>query len=79
VSTKRLSGHFGRGGIEIPRQQFVDAVDGMVGDTRQHLVQIGFGIETIELRRTDQTVDRRGALAASIGRQLIVPGFWLTK
>jgi hypothetical protein len=51
----------------------------VIGDAGQNFTQIGFGIETIELRRTDQTVDRRGALAASIGRQLIVPGFWLTK
>ncbi len=53
VSTNRLSGHFGRCGMEIPRQQFVDAVDGMVGDAGQHFMQIGFGIETVELRRTD--------------------------
>jgi hypothetical protein len=61
VSTKRLSGHFGRCGIEIPRQQFVDAVDGMVGDTRQHLAQIGFGIETVEFRRKQagRAMDRR--------------------
>jgi hypothetical protein len=57
---------FGVSGIEIPRQQFVDAVDGMVGDTRQHLAQIGFGIETIEFRRTDQAVDGSGAFSTRV-------------
>ena len=65
--------------MDVPGQQFLDAVDGMVGDTRQHLAQIGFGIETVEFRRTNQAVDRRRPLPASIGRQFIVPGFWLTK
>jgi hypothetical protein len=75
VSTNRLSGHFGRGGIEIPRQQFVDAVDGMVGDAGQHLAQIGFGIETVEFRRTNQAVDRRRPLSARIRsrEQVVLP------
>jgi hypothetical protein len=38
---------------ESPRQQFLDAIDGMVGDTRQNVVQIGFGIKAIQLRRAD--------------------------
>jgi hypothetical protein len=52
--------------VDVPGQQFLDAVDGMVGDTRQHLAQIGFGIETVEFRRTNQAVDRRRPLPASI-------------
>ena len=61
--------------MEIPRQQFVDAVDGMVGDAGQHLAQIGFGIEAVELGRTDQAVDRRGAFPARIrsGKQVVLP------
>ncbi len=75
VSTNTLSGHFRRSGFEVPRQKFVDAVDGMVGDAGEHLPQIGFGIETIELRRTDQAVDGCGALAARIRsrKQVILP------
>lgn len=49
-----LSGHFGRCGIYIPRQRGFDRVDGMVGDASHHFPQIGFGIQTIEFRRTDQ-------------------------
>jgi hypothetical protein len=79
VSTNKLSGHFGRCGFEVPRQQFGDAVDGMVGDTGQHLAQIGFRIEAIELGRTDQAVDRGSTFPTRVGRQFIVPGFWLTK
>jgi len=38
-------------------QQFADASDGVVGDARQHLVQIGFRIQAVEFRRTDQVVN----------------------
>ena len=34
---------------DVPGQQFGDAVDGMVGDTADHLAQIGFWIEAVEL------------------------------
>jgi len=46
----------------------------MVGDTGQHFAQIGFGIEAVEFRRTDQTVDGSGAFAASIrsGKQVVL-------
>ena len=52
---------------EVPRQEFFNAVDGMVGDAGQHVAEIGFGIETVELCAADQAVDRCGALAAGIG------------
>jgi hypothetical protein len=60
--------------VDVPGQQFLDAVDGMVGDTRQHLAQIGFGIDTVEFRRTNQAVDRRRPLPASIrsGKQVVL-------
>jgi hypothetical protein len=51
----------------------------MIGDAGQHIAQIGFGIEAIEFRRTNQAVDGCCAFSACIGRQFIVPGFWLTK
>jgi len=75
VSTKRLSGHFGRSGVDVPGQEFRNAVDGVVGDARQHFTQIGFGIEAVELRRTDQAVDRRSAFPTSIrsGKQVVLP------
>ena len=41
---------------EIPRQQLLDAVDGMIGDADQYLAQISFGIDAVEFRRTDQVM-----------------------
>jgi hypothetical protein len=58
--------------VDVPGQQFLDAVDGVVGDAGQHLTQIGFGIETVEFRRTNQTVDRRRPLPARIIEELPV-------
>lgn len=34
----------------VPRQQFVDPADRMVGDAHEDIAKIGFGIETVELR-----------------------------
>ena len=50
-----------------PRQQFGDLIDGMLGDTLNDETQIGFRVETVEFRRTDQTVDGRRAFAPGIG------------
>jgi len=38
----------------------------MVGDTGYHVPQIGFGIEPVEFRRTDQAVDVGRAFPTSI-------------
>ena len=52
---------------EVPRQEFVDAVDRVVGDAGQHVAEIGFGIENVEFGVTDQAVDCGGLLACGIG------------
>lgn len=33
----------------------------MIGDMRQHVTQPGFGVDTVQLARADQRVDRGGA------------------
>src|SRR5947207_15168201 len=47
----------------------------MIGGAGQHLAQIGFGIKTVEFRRTDQAIDRSGAFPARIrsGKQVVLP------
>lgn len=50
-----------------PRQQLLDAIDRMLGDTLDHIAQVRLGIDAVELGRTDQAVDRGGTLAAGIG------------
>ena len=75
VSTNGLSGHFSMCGIEIPRQQVLDPVDGVVGDASHHIPQIGFGIQAVKFRRTDQAVDRRGTFSSGIRscEQVVLP------
>jgi hypothetical protein len=51
----------------LPRKQVLDAVDGVLGDARKHLTQILLGVDTIQFRATDQTVEGGGALSAPIG------------
>jgi len=50
---------------QIPGHEFLNAVDGMVGDGGQHIAEMG--IEIVEIGGADQAVDRGGALAAGIG------------
>ena len=62
----RLCGHFGDSLECVPGEQFADARDGVVGDAGQHLAEIGFWIQAVELGRADQAVNRRRALPAGI-------------
>jgi hypothetical protein len=43
-------------GDDVPGEQFAYARDGVVGDAGQHLAEIGFRIEAVELGRADQGV-----------------------
>ena len=47
-------------------QEFLDAVDGMIGDAGQHVAQVSLGVEAVEFGGADQAVDRGGALAAGV-------------
>jgi len=53
-----------------PRQQFVDAIDRMVGDEAEHVAQVRLGVDAVELAGADQGVQRRGALAALVQSQV---------
>ena len=67
------------GGGDVPGQELCDAVDRVVGDARQEFAQVGLGIKPVELRRSDQAVESGRTLSAAVGRQFIVPEFWLMK
>lgn len=54
------------GGCPGPRQEFVDAVDLVVGDAGQHVTQVGEQLDAVQLARLDQAVDDSGALAATL-------------
>jgi hypothetical protein len=38
----------------------------MIRDSCEHLAQIGFGVQAVQLSRANETVDCRSALAAGI-------------
>ena len=53
--------------VAVPGLEIINPIDGMIGDMRQHVTQPGFGVDTVQLGRADQRVDRGGALAAAVG------------
>jgi hypothetical protein len=53
-------------GAGVPGSEFVDTVDGLVGEGREHVAQVGFGIDAVEFGGADQAVDRGGTFAASV-------------
>ena len=64
-------------GIEcshLPREEFLDAVDGMVGEAGEHVAQVALRIETVEFRGADQAVEGGGALAALVrtGKEVVL-------
>jgi len=50
----------------VPGQEFVDAVDGVIGDAGEHVAQVCFRIDVVQLRGADQAVDCGSAFAAGI-------------
>lgn len=59
------SDHFRRN-VQVPRQEFVDPVDEVIGDAGKDLPQVGFRIEAVELCGLDQRQDRGSAFAAFV-------------
>jgi hypothetical protein len=53
--------------VEVPGQQLGDVVDRMICNHREHVAQVGFGIDAVEFASPDQAVDRGSALSARIG------------
>jgi len=51
---------------EVPRRELLDTGDGLIGDVRQHMPQVGFGIEAVELGRTDEGVEDGCSFASAI-------------
>ena len=62
-------------GGDVPREELLDAVDGMIGDASHHLAEICFRVETVEFRRGDQTVDNSSPISARIGtcEEIVLP------
>src|SRR5258708_27256952 len=52
---------------EVPRQELLVTVDGMIGDVGQHMSQIGFRIEAVELGRPDEGVEDGGTFSSASG------------
>ena len=59
---------------QVPGEQLIDTVNGMVGDAGEHLAQVALRIETVQLRRADQAVKDGGALTPRIraGKQVVL-------
>lgn len=52
---------------EIPGQELLDAVDGVIGDLFEQATEIELRTEPVELGRAEQRVDGGGAVTAGIG------------
>src|ERR1700761_578574 len=55
-----------KSGGEVPGQEFLEPVHGMFCDAFEHVAQVEFRVESVELRRTEQGVDSSSTLATSV-------------
>jgi hypothetical protein len=53
-------------GGEVPRQEFEDAVNGMIGDAFENVAKVEFRVEAVELGCTEQGINRSSTFSASI-------------
>ena len=61
--------------LPVPGQQLADAIDRMVGDAAEHLAQISFRVEFVELGSLNERVGGCGALPTGIRacEQIVLP------
>jgi hypothetical protein len=52
---------------DAPGQQFVNAVDRVIGDAGQHVAQVSARVDTIEFAAADERVHRGCPLAPAVG------------
>jgi hypothetical protein len=62
-------------GGEVPRQEFEDAVNGMIGDAFENVAKVEFRVEAVELGCTEQGINRSSTFSAGIrtGEQIVLP------
>lgn len=65
---------------KVPGQEFANAIDGMLGDTREHRAQIEGRIKPIQLGSADQSIEGGGTHTSRIGaeEQIVFPAFLRT-
>jgi hypothetical protein len=51
----------------------------MIGDAGEQVGDVVLWVESVELGALDQGIDRRGAAAAGVRRDLMMPGVWDTR
>ena len=51
---------------KIPRQQLLDAIDRMIGDALEDIVQIALWIDVIEFAGLDQAINDRRTITAGV-------------
>ena len=72
----------GAGGFErlpVPGQEFGNAPRRVVSDAGEHVGDVVLRVESVELGALNQGINRRGAAAAGIRRDLMMPGVWDTR
>src|SRR5690349_12524632 len=59
----------------VPGQQFVNTIDRILGDAREHMAKVSLRVNIVELGRADQTVDCSGSFSTGISasEQVILP------
>src|SRR5271157_1884192 len=53
----------------IPRQQLLDAIDGMIGDAFEDVLQIPLRVDAIEFASFDKAINDRRTLTAAVGSE----------
>ncbi len=62
------------GQCDVPGQEFADAVDGVVGDAFEHVVEVELRVKLVELGCAEQGVDGGGAFSSGVrtGEEIVL-------
>src|SRR5881397_74437 len=63
------------GKLDVPRHEFFDSIDGVVGNPGEHVGQVSFWIDPVQFRSSDQAIHRGGTRQTAKSKRLHNSGF----
>ena len=63
------------GKLDVPGQEFFDSIDRVVGNPGEHVAEVGFWIDPVQFRSSNQAIHRGGTFASGVGsgKQKVLP------
>jgi hypothetical protein len=62
--------------LPVPGQKLLKVLDGVIGDTGEHVGEPGLRVHIVEFCRRDHRRHDSGTVSATLRRDVMMPGVW---